>query len=134
MARNLFFDLALKKAAQLFGKPGRVVMLVAALTKKLKNVNLQNVNKVEVKEKFFTLGRMIKAYSTGKYRDIPWKTLLLIAAAVIYFVNPLDLVPDVIPVLGLTDDLGILMMVYKSTQIEVDKFLAWEKSLLPTNP
>lgn len=133
MARNIFFDLALKRASRLFGKPGRVVMLIAELTTKLKNVNLQNVNAGEVKEKFFTLGRMIKAYSTGKYRDIPWKTLLLIAAAVIYFVNPLDLVPDVIPVLGLTDDLGILALVYKSAQIEVDKFLAWEKSLLPAN-
>jgi uncharacterized membrane protein YkvA (DUF1232 family) len=135
MAKNIFFDLALKKASRLFGKPGRVVMLIAALTQKLKNVKLQNVNAADVKEKFFTLGRMIKAYSTGKYRDIPWKTLLLIAAAVIYFVNPFDLIPDVIPALGLTDDLGVLMMVYKATQGEVDKFLAWERTMLPAaNP
>jgi uncharacterized membrane protein YkvA (DUF1232 family) len=128
MARNVFFDLALNKASRLLGKPGRVLILISQLTQKLKNVSWKNVNTTDVKEKFFTLGRMIKAYSLGHYRDIPWKTLLLIGAAVIYFVNPLDLIPDWIPGLGLTDDLGILMMVYKSVQTEVDKFLAWEKS------
>jgi uncharacterized membrane protein YkvA (DUF1232 family) len=128
MARNVFFDLALNKASRLLGKPGRVLILITQLTQKLKNVSWKNVNTTDVKEKFFTLGRMIKAYSLGQYRDIPWKTLLLIGAAVIYFVNPLDLVPDWIPGLGLTDDLGILMMVYKSVQTEVDKFLAWENS------
>jgi uncharacterized membrane protein YkvA (DUF1232 family) len=71
---------------------------------------------------------MLKAYATGKYREVPWKALLLIAAAVIYFVNPIDLIPDWIPGLGITDDLGILLTVYKSVSVEVEKFLAWEKS------
>lgn len=128
MARNIFFDLALNKASRMMGKPGRVIALIAQLTQKMKGVNFSGVKATDVKEKFFTLGRMIKAYAAGDYREIPWKTLLLIGAAVIYFVNPLDLIPDVVPALGLTDDLGILMMVYKSAQIEVDKFLAWEKS------
>jgi uncharacterized membrane protein YkvA (DUF1232 family) len=128
MASNIFFDMALRKASRLMGKPGRVISLIAELSKKLSRVSWQQVNAAEVKEKFFTLGRMIKAYALGQYREVPWKTLLLIAAAVIYFVNPIDLIPDWIPALGLTDDLGILMMVYKSAQHEVDKFLAWEKS------
>lgn len=32
----------------------------------------------------------------------------LIAAVLLYGVNPVDLVPDALPVLGLLDDLGIL--------------------------
>ena len=128
MARNIFFDMALNKASRLLGKPGRAIALIAQLTQKMQHVNLSGVKSADVKSKFFTLGRMIKAYAQGEYREVPWKTLLMIAAAIIYFVNPLDLIPDVVPALGLTDDLGILMMVYKSVQLEVDKFLEWEKS------
>jgi hypothetical protein len=32
MARNIFFDMALKKASNILGKPGRVLMLLAKLS------------------------------------------------------------------------------------------------------
>jgi uncharacterized membrane protein YkvA (DUF1232 family) len=53
-----------------------------------------------------------------------------ILGAIIYFVNPFDLLPDIAPVIGLTDDFSILVWVYTSVQSEIDKFLAWEKSNL----
>ena len=46
----------------------------------------------------------------------------------IYFVNPIDFLPDLLPVVGLTDDIGILMSVFTSFSGEIDKFIAWEKS------
>ena len=95
---------------------------------KLKDANWKNVNGSVTKEKFFVLGRLIKAYALGQYREVPWKTILLIVAAVIYFVNPLDLVPDIIPLTGLTDDFAVLVWVYNSVSNEIDKFLDWEKS------
>lgn len=135
MARNIFFDMALRKASGILGKPARVLTLLAKLSEKLRHVKWKEVQSRDVKEKFFVLGRMIKAYVLGQYRTIPWKPLLMIAAAVIYFVNPIDLVPDWIPVLGLTDDFGILMTVYASVSTEIDKFLIWEKSkTIPENP
>lgn len=110
------------------GKPGRVLVLVTKLSQKLGRVKWKEFNRQGVKEKFFTMGRMMKAYVKGEYRQIPWKPLLLIAAAVIYFVNPIDLIPDWIPGLGFTDDLGILLTVYKSVEHEIEKFMTWEKS------
>ncbi len=38
----------------------------------------------------------------------PWLPKLLLLAAVAYFVSPIDLIPDVIPVLGALDDLLIV--------------------------
>jgi len=110
------------------GKPGRVLVLVTKLSQKLGRVKWSEFNRRDVKEKFFTMGRMMKAYVKGEYRQIPWKPLLLIAAAVIYFVNPIDLIPDWIPGLGLTDDLGILLTVYNAVGHEIEKFIAWEKA------
>ncbi|HET7178492.1 MAG TPA: DUF1232 domain-containing protein [Chryseosolibacter sp.] len=83
-----------------------------------------------IKDKFFVLGRLIKAYALGNYRQIPWKTILLVVAAIIYFVNPLDLIPDVVPLTGLTDDFAVLVWVYNSVSSEIDKFVAWEEDQL----
>ena len=72
--------------------------------------------------------RLFKAYASGKYKNIPWKSLLLITAALIYFVSPVDLIPDVLLGIGFTDDFAILLMVYKSVHSEIEKFLDWERS------
>jgi uncharacterized membrane protein YkvA (DUF1232 family) len=55
---------------------------------------------------------------------------MTILAAIIYFLNPIDLIPDFIPGLGLTDDFSVLLWVYNSVSTEVVKFLEWEKSTL----
>jgi uncharacterized membrane protein YkvA (DUF1232 family) len=99
------------------------------LLKKLsEKIAATNFKEVKAKDKFLVLGRMIKAYAMGQYREIPWKTLLLITAGIIYFVNPLDLIPDWIPFAGLTDDFGILMWIYTSLKSDIDLFMAWENA------
>lgn len=125
--KNIFFTTALHKAASMAGRPGRLMVLLSHIAIKLRDVNWRNVNAVSMKEKFYVFGRLIKAYATGRYRNIPWKTLLIVVAAVIYFVNPIDLLPDLIPIAGLTDDFAILIWVYNSVNEEIDKFLTWEQ-------
>lgn len=125
---NKFFSYALKNAAGLAGKPGRLLQLLGQLGTKLKDVNWQNVKISSAKEKLSVLGRFIKAYAVGDYRNVPWKTVLLIIAAIVYFLNPIDLIPDFLPLTGFTDDFAVLLWVYNSVSKEIDKFLTWEKS------
>jgi uncharacterized membrane protein YkvA (DUF1232 family) len=127
---NSFFTAALRKAAMMAGKKTRLLLLLSRLGMKLREVNWKNVSMNDVREKFYVLGRLVKAYALGQYREIPWKTLLIVVAAIIYFINPIDLLPDLIPVAGLTDDVGVLVWVYSSLRGEIDKFLAWEHSQL----
>ena len=114
------------------GKRGRLLMLLSQLAYKLKDANLKDVRFSSAVEKFNVLGRLTRAYATGRYRDIPWKNFLLIVAAILYFVSPIDLLPDMLPITGFTDDLGVLMWVYHTVNKEIDKFLTWEKSQLTT--
>src|SRR5688572_27163744 len=99
--QNKIFSAALQKAASFLGKPGKMLALVSRLFTHMKQVNWSSVSKTDVKDKLTVLGRMIKAFAIGEYRDVPVKTILLLLAAVIYFVNPLDFIPDFIPVTGL---------------------------------
>jgi uncharacterized membrane protein YkvA (DUF1232 family) len=75
-----------------------------------------------------TMLRLIRAYYRGQYRAIPVTTLLIIVAALIYLVNPLDLIPDWIPGLGLIDDAFILALVVRRTREALDAFIDWESA------
>jgi uncharacterized membrane protein YkvA (DUF1232 family) len=70
--------------------------------------------------------RLMRAYYRGEYRAVPVTTLLIIIAAVIYLLNPIDVLPDWIPVLGYIDDAFILTLAIRRTREAIDHFLAWE--------
>jgi uncharacterized membrane protein YkvA (DUF1232 family) len=127
--RNPFFRLALDRAARMAGKPGRVLKLLAELAVRMYRTDWKKLKAEDIKDKFNVLGRLSKAFVTGQYREIPWKALLSALAALIYFLNPLDLIPDWLGPLGLTDDFAVLTWVYASLGEELQKFLDWEKTI-----
>jgi uncharacterized membrane protein YkvA (DUF1232 family) len=71
--------------------------------------------------------RLVLAWVRGEYRDISTKTVVMIVAAIIYFVTPFDAVPDFIPWLGFTDDLTFVLFVLARVREELDKFVGWEE-------
>lgn len=79
-------------------------------------------------EKINVLVEMVSAYINGKYKKIPKKTLILLVAALIYLVNPFDLIPDFIPGIGYIDDAGIITFVFQSIYEDIQKFEKWKES------
>jgi uncharacterized membrane protein YkvA (DUF1232 family) len=126
--KNIFFQKALQQAAGTLTRKNRLLNLVSQLLIKSQHVNWQHLKAGNFKSKISLFGRLSKAYALGHYRDVSWKTMLTVVGAVIYFVNPFDLLPDIVPIAGFTDDFGILMWVYSSLHAELDKFLVWEQS------
>ena len=53
-------------------------------------------------------------------------SMLIIIAAIIYFVSPFDVIPDWIPVLGHIDDAFVVTLALKSVRGDLDTFMAWE--------
>lgn len=70
--------------------------------------------------------RLIRAYAYGRYREIPWRSLILIVAGVLYFVSPADLIPDWIVGLGLLDDALVISYVLRVVHEDLAHFAAWE--------
>jgi len=75
---------------------------------------------------FQTMLRLIRAYSEAKYRDVPESTLVVIIAAIIYIVNPLDVIPDALPALGYLDDATVLALAVRRARQALDDFMIWE--------
>ena len=75
---------------------------------------------------FQAMLRLIRAYSNGDYREVPESTLVVIIAAIIYIVNPLDVIPDALPALGFLDDATVLALAVRRSRQTLDDFMTWE--------
>lgn len=69
---------------------------------------------------------MIRAYAKRQYTDVPVTTILFSVAALIYVVNPLDLIPDYIPGVGLVDDAAALAVVLQAIHMDLQKYKKWQ--------
>jgi uncharacterized membrane protein YkvA (DUF1232 family) len=74
-----------------------------------------------------TLLRLLHAYAKGDYRVIPAATIVAVAGAVVYFVSPVDAIPDVIPGVGLVDDAAVIYFVIRAIESDLDDFRSWER-------
>jgi uncharacterized membrane protein YkvA (DUF1232 family) len=126
--KNRFFRIALAQATRLAGKPGRMLQLMGQLMHRLYSMDKKHLAVGAFREHLNILGRMMVSYARGRYRAIPVQTLLTILAALLYFMNPFDLVPDALIGVGLTDDFAVLTWVYRAAQEEIDRFIQWETS------
>jgi uncharacterized membrane protein YkvA (DUF1232 family) len=80
--------------------------------------------------KYTELGKlmfgMLKDYRSGVYSNIPWFTIASIVFALLYVLNPLDLIPDFIPGLGYIDDFAILTITIRFIETDLHKYLDWK--------
>lgn len=126
---NKFFESAKTRAGKLIGNNQRLKKLFENSKEKLAEIDMSTVSSSKLVTRLKVLTRMVKSYAKGSYRDIETKNILLMVAALVYFVTPIDLVPDFIPITGLLDDFTVVLWVYNKLQEEIDKFIAWEEGL-----
>lgn len=81
-----------------------------------------------VREDLHTMIRLVRAWARREYRSVPWKSVMYIVAAIVYFVNPVDLIPDIITGIGFVDDAAVIGAVVRSFHEELDAFRRWEAS------
>jgi len=122
------FQNALRKAVGVASDPDRIANLIGSVKDKMSDMDENKKRVSDFFEKIKTFLRMLRAYISGEYREIPWKSLLMIIGSLIYFLMPLDLIPDFIPVTGLADDISIIFLVFTSINDDIEAFLEFEDS------
>lgn len=120
---------ARRKAEDYSRNPSRVASLLASAERKAER---DHSRLGEILVTLSALIRLLKAWAGGRYKVVPWRTIVFALAGIIYFLDPLDLIPDPIPVIGYLDDAGVLAFVLRAIRKDVERFLAWEHSGPPT--
>lgn len=95
----------------------------------------QITNKLNEKsplDRFFTdiklfLG-LLKDYYYGKYRTIPYKSIASVVTALLYIINPVDIIPDFLPFIGQIDDALVFGLCLKLVESDLEKYQAWKNT------
>ncbi|MBP0725844.1 DUF1232 domain-containing protein [Bacillus sp. RG28] len=81
----------------------------------------------EVWEKLQLLIELFKAYINGQYREIPTKSILSVIAALLYFVSPIDAIPDFLLGFGYIDDAAVIAFTVRQISKDLDSFKLWKE-------
>ncbi|CQR24497.1 membrane protein [Streptococcus varani] len=108
---------------QTIESPDKLEKLLQAIERKLKIVPFvgKKISKMAV------MISLVKAYVEGRYREIPIGSLIAIVAALIYFLTPVDMMPDIIPSFGFLDDAAVVSAALLMVQSDIDDYIAWRK-------
>ncbi len=122
--RSSFFISARARAAEYLRNPGKLNRL---LDQASQQIYRRQGPLSEFRDSLQALFRLLRAYADGRYRQIPTASLLSVIAWVIYFIMPIDSIPDFIAGLGLVDDAVLLGWLLSSVRTDLDRFIEWEK-------
>ena len=121
--RNL--EETLHRADQAAKNKSRVLRIVKAASEKAAQKRRSFNQILRDLELMFCL---LRAWASGRYTVAPWKSVVSILAAVIYFLNPFDVLPDMLPGVGFIDDAFVIGFVFESFKTDLKRFLEWEKN------
>ena len=103
---------------------GRLPALLFAVARKGPRIG-------RLREDVKLLQSLCLAWWRGEYRAISPKALVTIVAGLLYFVSPIDAIPDWLLGVGFLDDIAVLGWVLKTVADELARFKAWRDSQAP---
>ncbi|MCY1285036.1 hypothetical protein D9M68_313370 [compost metagenome] len=108
--------------AQRFLAGGRLPFLLAAVTRKSVR---QGWRLSAVRDDLRLLLALCNAWWRGEYRAVSPQALVAVVAALLYFLSPLDAIPDLLIGVGLIDDIAVLAWLMKTWHEELEAFRVW---------
>jgi uncharacterized membrane protein YkvA (DUF1232 family) len=82
----------------------------------------------EIMDQVQLLFSMFKDSINGNYKDIPKGSIIMIIIGLVYFVSPVDIIPDFIVAGGFLDDATILGFIIRQLKSDLDNYKIWKDS------
>lgn len=71
---------------------------------------------------------LVKAYADKEYTEVPIGTIIAIISALIYVLSPIDLIPDILPAIGISDDAAVVAFALKFVHDDVEEYRIWREA------
>lgn len=119
----VFTDLKNKTHAEaILRDPQKAEDLVRGINRKLVNIPYVGEYFTDVP----TLCLMVSDYVKGAYRQIPFAAIVGVVVALVYFLTPIDLIPDAIPGIGQLDDAAVILFAVKAAHNDIADYKRWK--------
>ena len=112
-----------KKAEKLLNDEDKMERFLQRLEKKLKCIPLAGDKLANLP----ILVSLVRSYFKKEYTDIPIGSIIAIISALLYFLSPVDIVPDSIPFLGYFDDAAVVAACWKLVESDVNEYQKWRE-------
>lgn len=77
---------------------------------------------------------IVKDYWAGRYRRIPYGLIAAFVFVLLYVINPFDIVPDFLPLIGEIDDAAIVGASLMAVERDLFQYRAWKQAQTPALP
>jgi uncharacterized membrane protein YkvA (DUF1232 family) len=74
---------------------------------------------------------LLRDYRNGSYREVPVHTLVALLLSLLYVFNPLDFLPDVLPIIGLVDDALVMTFCLSFVEKDIRSYGEWKRMTSP---
>ena len=117
------FEQSKKKAKKILNDKDKMDLFLERLEKKLSLIPIAGGMLAEIP----VLISLVKAYIEKRYANVPIGTMIAIVGALPYFLSPIDLVPDLLPGIGLVDDAAVIALALKLVHDDVKEYQSWKE-------
>ena len=111
------------EAEALLNDNDKMERFLQRLEKKLKLIPLAGDKLAAVP----AMASLLRSYVKKEYTDAPLGTIVTIICALLYYVSPIDLIPDAIPVIGYLDDVGVIAACWPLVESDIQEYDAWRE-------
>lgn len=122
---SAFFKKSYENASEKVKSNRMMNALLGTVFNKMESKN-SNTSFGKITSKLASMLSLVKHYINGSYRDVETKSIVLVTAGLIYFLSPIDLIPDFLPLIGYADDIALLTYIFTSLSGEIEKFELWK--------
>ena len=126
ISKTLLYFTLMKRAGGFLSDPGRLKHLISDTLNKLNRSRDRRDLATDVIASVILLTDMIRDFVNGRY-EMEVKKVLMIIGAVLYFLTPADIIPDVLPVLGLLDDASLIAWLFYTLKDELNLYITWRR-------
>jgi len=112
-----------EEGARIAKDDNKLKQLIANTLKKLENLPVIGTL-IEDARLFVSV---VSDYRKGIYKGIPLASIIMIIVALTYLINPIDIIPDMIPVVGYLDDIAMLKFVQQAIHKDLEDYKRWKE-------